>query len=187
MNLGGGGWTDERVETLKKLYAEKKTASQISRHLGGVTRNGVIGKLHRLGLTGNRSLAEKPAHRKSKANGETNVHRTKKAPTQAPKVSKPLPREKKVEVVSVYPKVFGTSAAVHGKHDTPGRCGFPIGEIGPGYHYCTAERAPAPNENAERPIYCTAHMKMAHQPRAATPRRNASRIGALPVSSGGRA
>jgi len=46
------GWTDERVEILKKLWLEGLSASQIAKQLGGVTRNAVIGKVHRLGLSG---------------------------------------------------------------------------------------------------------------------------------------
>ncbi|MDB5473604.1 MAG: GcrA cell cycle regulator [Devosia sp.] len=46
------GWTDERVETLKKLWMEGLSASQIAGELGqGVTRNAVIGKVHRLKLS----------------------------------------------------------------------------------------------------------------------------------------
>ena len=44
-------WTDERVEALKAMWAEGKSASQIAKELGGVTRNAVIGKVHRLGLS----------------------------------------------------------------------------------------------------------------------------------------
>ena len=44
-------WTDERVETLKKMWAEGQSASQIAKELGAVTRNAVIGKVHRLGLS----------------------------------------------------------------------------------------------------------------------------------------
>ncbi|HBM59426.1 GcrA family cell cycle regulator [Salipiger marinus] len=44
-------WTDERVELLKKMWAEGQSASQIAKELGGVTRNAVIGKVHRLGLS----------------------------------------------------------------------------------------------------------------------------------------
>ncbi len=44
-------WTDERVETLKAMWVEGKSASQIAKELGGVTRNAVIGKVHRLGLS----------------------------------------------------------------------------------------------------------------------------------------
>jgi len=45
-------WTDERVTTLKKLWLDGLSASQIAKQLGGVTRNAVIGKVHRLGLSG---------------------------------------------------------------------------------------------------------------------------------------
>ena len=45
-------WSDDRVEQLKTLWTEGLSASQIARALGGVTRNDVIGKVHRLGLAG---------------------------------------------------------------------------------------------------------------------------------------
>ncbi len=45
-------WTDERVERLTKLWAEGLSASQIATLLGGVSRNAVIGKVHRLNLPG---------------------------------------------------------------------------------------------------------------------------------------
>jgi GcrA cell cycle regulator len=45
-------WNDERVELLKKLWNDGLSASQIAGELGGVTRNAVIGKVHRLGLSG---------------------------------------------------------------------------------------------------------------------------------------
>ena len=45
------GWTEERVEMLKKLWADGLSASQIAAELGGITRNAVIGKVHRLGLS----------------------------------------------------------------------------------------------------------------------------------------
>lgn len=44
-------WTDDRVELLKKMWAEGNSASQIAKELGSVTRNAVIGKVHRLGLS----------------------------------------------------------------------------------------------------------------------------------------
>lgn len=44
-------WTDERVTLLKKLWGEGKTAAEIAKALGGVTRNAVIGKAHRLKLS----------------------------------------------------------------------------------------------------------------------------------------
>ena len=47
------GWTEDRVGALKKLWLEGQSASQIAKALGGgVTRNAVIGKVHRLGLSG---------------------------------------------------------------------------------------------------------------------------------------
>ena len=44
-------WNDERVELLKKMWGEGRSASQIAKELGAVTRNAVIGKVHRLGLS----------------------------------------------------------------------------------------------------------------------------------------
>jgi GcrA cell cycle regulator len=44
-------WTEERIERLEKLWAQELSTSQIATRLGGVTRNGVIGKVHRLGLS----------------------------------------------------------------------------------------------------------------------------------------
>lgn len=44
-------WSDERIERMKKLWVEGLSASQIASELGGVTRNAVIGKIHRLGVT----------------------------------------------------------------------------------------------------------------------------------------
>jgi len=43
-------WTDERIDRLKELWSQGITASQIADELGGVSRNAVIGKAHRLGL-----------------------------------------------------------------------------------------------------------------------------------------
>src|SRR3569833_4678234 len=48
-------WSDDRVEQLKTLWTAGLSASQIARALGGVTRNAVIGKVHRLGLAGRAS------------------------------------------------------------------------------------------------------------------------------------
>jgi GcrA cell cycle regulator len=60
------GWTDERVETLRKLWLDGLSASQIAKQLGGVTRNAVIGKVHRLGLSG-RAAPSQPARQTFKA------------------------------------------------------------------------------------------------------------------------
>lgn len=51
-------WTDERVESLTRLWAEGFSARQIAEKLGGVTRNAVIGKAHRLNLQRGTELVE---------------------------------------------------------------------------------------------------------------------------------
>ena len=82
-------WTDERVELLKKMWGEGQSASQIAKELGGVTRNAVIGKVHRLGLS-NRAGASAPAPEKKPA----------KAASSSSKAAKPAAKatEKVVEV-----------------------------------------------------------------------------------------
>jgi len=60
-------WTDERVETLKKMWGEGQSASQIAKELGGVTRNAVIGKVHRLGLSNRTTTSTTKADAKPKA------------------------------------------------------------------------------------------------------------------------
>jgi GcrA cell cycle regulator len=54
-------WTDERVELLRKLWSDGLSASQIAAELGGITRNAVIGKVHRLGLSGRAKSASAAA------------------------------------------------------------------------------------------------------------------------------
>ncbi|MCV2880082.1 GcrA cell cycle regulator [Sedimentimonas flavescens] len=78
-------WTDERVELLKKMWSEGQSASQIAKELGGVTRNAVIGKVHRLGLS-NRAGGSDPAP----------------APA-APAAAKPAPVERPEPVAAAAP------------------------------------------------------------------------------------
>jgi GcrA cell cycle regulator len=59
-------WSEDRVETLKKMWGEGQSASQIAKELGGVTRNAVIGKVHRLGLS-NRTTGGDKTEAKGKA------------------------------------------------------------------------------------------------------------------------
>ena len=65
-------WTDERVENLKKLWSDGLSASQIAAELGGITRNAVIGKVHRLGLSGRAKSPSSaaPRPRKTRANSQ---------------------------------------------------------------------------------------------------------------------
>ena len=79
-------WTDERVEILKKMWGEGQSASQIAKELGGVTRNAVIGKVHRLGLS-NRATSNSSAKSEAKPKAEAKAAAPKKAP--APKAAEP--------------------------------------------------------------------------------------------------
>jgi GcrA cell cycle regulator len=60
-------WSDDRVEQLKKLWEGGLSASQIAAELGNVTRNAVIGKVHRLGLSGRAKSPSSAAPRQRKA------------------------------------------------------------------------------------------------------------------------
>src|SRR2546429_6596022 len=60
-------WSDDRVEHLKKLWEAGLSASQIAAELGNVTRNAVIGKVHRLGLSGRAKSPSSAAPRPRKA------------------------------------------------------------------------------------------------------------------------
>jgi GcrA cell cycle regulator len=75
-------WTEERIERLKAMWTQGATASQIADELGGVSRNAVIGKAHRLGLEA-RPSPVKP--------GEEKEHR---APAAAAPPPKPAPAER---------------------------------------------------------------------------------------------
>ena len=58
--MSEAGWSEDRVTTLKALWLDGLSASQVAKALGGVTRNAVIGKIHRLGLSG-RAVPSAPA------------------------------------------------------------------------------------------------------------------------------
>ncbi|MCH9833266.1 MAG: GcrA cell cycle regulator [Alphaproteobacteria bacterium] len=87
-------WTDDRVEVLKKMWGEGHSASQIAKELGGVTRNAVIGKVHRLGLSnraGSSSAATAKKEAKPKATSKTaSAPKTKVEPKTEPAI-KPRP------------------------------------------------------------------------------------------------
>jgi GcrA cell cycle regulator len=72
-------WTDERVELLKKLWSDGLSASQIAAALGGVTRNAVIGKVHRLGLSGRAKSASSAGPRPRKARSSSHMLRMARA------------------------------------------------------------------------------------------------------------
>lgn len=91
-------WTEERVELLKKMWGEGQSASQIAKELGGVTRNAVIGKVHRLGLsnrTGGASQASPKAESKAKEAPKAEAKERSPKPAAAPK-PEPAPEVKAV-------------------------------------------------------------------------------------------
>jgi len=83
-------WSDERVDLLKRLWSEGQSASQIAKELGGVTRNAVIGKVHRLGLS-NRNGSAPVANAAPAAAPEAEAPKAaaKPAPKPAAKPSAP--------------------------------------------------------------------------------------------------
>jgi len=91
-------WTEERIERLKSMWAEGSTASQIADELGGVSRNAVIGKAHRLGLEA-RPSPVKPGEEKE-------------APKKAPKAAAPK--------AAKTPKAEPPMAASHAADVAPG-------------------------------------------------------------------
>ena len=91
-------WTDERVETLKRMWGEGQSASAIAKELGGVTRNAVIGKVHRLGLSNRteepEAAAAAPAAAPQPAAAPAKKAEKKPAPPKAapePVAEKPAP------------------------------------------------------------------------------------------------
>ncbi len=85
------GWTEDRVAILTKMWTEGSSAAEIAKELGGVTRNAVIGKAHRLGLSGRASPIKKKKTTTTKAKSKkttTKKKTTKKATTTKAKATK---------------------------------------------------------------------------------------------------
>lgn len=156
-------WTDERVELLKKLWQDGHSASQIASELGGVTRNAVIGKVHRLGLSGRGKAQVASATRVRKP-------RTPSAQTKprAPRASaaKAVKLDPELETKSIpVPKVEPQEALVVPISKratiltlTETTCKWPIGDPGdPDFHFCG-------NPSAEDAPYCKYHCSIAYQP-----------------------
>ena len=87
-------WTDERVETLKKMWGEGQSASQIAKELGGVTRNAVIGKVHRLGLSNRAGSGPAPAPAKPAAKEKAAPAAKTEPKTAKPKTETKMPPAK---------------------------------------------------------------------------------------------
>ncbi|WP_304613647.1 GcrA family cell cycle regulator [Paracoccus sp. (in: a-proteobacteria)] len=97
-------WTDDRVETLKRMWSEGQSASAIAKELGGVTRNAVIGKVHRLGLSNRTEEPETAAPAPAPA-PEPVAREKPAAPRAVPQpAAAPLRPEPAPEPVAVQPE-----------------------------------------------------------------------------------
>jgi GcrA cell cycle regulator len=83
-------WTEERIDRLKKMWTQGSTASEIAEKLGGISRNAVIGKAHRLGLEA-RPSPVKPGEDKAPAKKAAPKAQAEPAPKPAPAAEKPQP------------------------------------------------------------------------------------------------
>jgi GcrA cell cycle regulator len=82
-------WTEERIERLKKMWHDGATASQIADELGGVSRNAVIGKAHRLGLEQRPSPVKPGEEKEVKKPGPAAAAPAPKAPKAEPPKAEP--------------------------------------------------------------------------------------------------
>jgi GcrA cell cycle regulator len=125
--MSESGWSETRVTTLSKLWLDGLSASQIAKQLGGVTRNAVIGKVHRLGLSG-RAAASAPARAPRTATPR---------PTRPRRVALAAPAVRKPPVLAFAPAPEGPGLigdmALLGAHV----CKWPIGDPkSPDFSFC---------------------------------------------------
>ncbi|MCP4382314.1 MAG: GcrA cell cycle regulator [Hyphomicrobiales bacterium] len=152
-------WTDERVELLKKLWAEGLSASQIAQQLGGVTRNAVIGKVHRLNLSGRAKPASTtPRPRKARSASPHRPARTFVAGNTALKVhAAPTPRRAPV-LAPIEDLVVPISKEVSLLALNEQMCKWPNGDPGTeDFHFCG-------HRNFNNLPYCEYHARLAYQP-----------------------
>jgi GcrA cell cycle regulator len=159
------GWTDERVELLKKLWQDGLSASQIAKQLGGVTRNAVIGKVHRLGLSG-RATPSKPARTTFKA---PRPARPAAAPSAPRRIAEPLAalHPQQAPAPSRYVEESPGTATVLtlGAH----MCKWPIGDPSlDSFTFCGRRSGEGP--------YCHEHSQVAYQPAQAKKRSGANEL-----------
>ena len=160
-------WTDEIVEQLKQHWIDGKSASQIAGLLGnGVTRNAVIGKVHRLGLAGRaktpstsvprpRRLAPPPVHRVAGPRLSSPAPRMMRGATAfalAPQALSELESQEEFESV-----VLPMSLRVTIIELKESMCRWPLGDPATSeFRYCGSPAASGP--------YCTYHGGLAYQP-----------------------
>ena len=168
-------WTDERVELLSKLWADGLSASQIARQLGGVTRNAVIGKVHRLKLSGRAKTTTSPNRAKKTATGAEEIQRTRTTATATAQLrTRPAVMGNnalKTEMLldgaaeqryqtSEEPNVFvmPTSRRLSLVQLGERTCRWPVGDpMLADFHFCG-------NEPRDASPYCSYHSKLAFQP-----------------------
>lgn len=139
-------WTEDRVAILKKLWSEGKTAAEIAKELGGVTRNAVIGKAHRLKLSNRASPIQQNNTKPDAVPAETNVTTEKKPEAAIRKKEKPVP------VSSTAPKGGVLLADLKEK-----MCRWPDGDPQEeGFSFCGGVSVPGLP-------YCEDHAKAAYQ------------------------
>ena len=158
------GWTDERVEVLKKLWLDGLSASQIAKQLGGgVTRNAVIGKVHRLGLSGRAAPSQPvrtPALRTPRPRPAVAAAPVRREAPAAP--PPPLP---------VAPRYYAAETPGSATVLTLGAhmCKWPIGDpSSDSFSFCG-------RRNSEGP-YCVEHANVAYQPQQKKGRSAASEL-----------
>ncbi|GJD93752.1 GcrA family cell cycle regulator [Methylobacterium iners] len=158
-------WTDERVELLRRLWEEGLSASQIATQLGGVTRNAVIGKVHRLGLSGRVKPGDGAVAGRKKVSREAEIELAESgpiAPEVIPIVShRPAPDfPQAAPPVVAAPTALASSTRVTIMDLRESMCRWPMGDpTSSDFHYC-----------GDRSItglpYCTHHAQIAYQPAA---------------------
>jgi GcrA cell cycle regulator len=156
-------WTDERVEALARLWSDGLSASQIAAQLGGVTRNAVIGKVHRLGLSGRNKAAALPqaqkARKPARPTGPAPAPAMPAASFGAPQpvaTLEPPAAEQELSDDVVIP--FSERVTIMELRES--MCRWPLGDpTTPEFRFC-GQRSPAGVP------YCSHHARVAYQPAA---------------------
>ncbi|HEY1245117.1 MAG TPA: GcrA family cell cycle regulator [Hyphomicrobiaceae bacterium] len=153
-------WNDERVEALKKLWADGLSASQIAGRLGGVTRNAVIGKVHRLGLAGRATTSRMKPHRMRVRTAQGAKRAMLRArPTGLPNSPlKSLYLSDEPYVPPAEELVIPLNERKYIQTLTESCCRWPIGDPQqPEFHFCGRKKIPGLP-------YCEVHARRAFQP-----------------------
>ena len=120
-------WTDERIDRLKAMWTKGATASQIAEELGGVSRNAVIGKAHRLGLESRPSPVKAGEEKEKKAKAAP----APKAPKPVAAKPAPLPAEPKFSAEEA-PRPATTAAPAQPKASGSNAPQMQYRSVGPG-------------------------------------------------------